>query len=361
MLYTAHAEHGVVWQNRDTFFGYSGWPTVCRADNGVLYVSASAFRAAHICPFGKTALFRSFDNGRTWSIPMVVNDTALDDRDSGILSLGGKKLLISWFCHPTELYLDKYKERIIHDWYGSKGLLDMYPTLPPEENHGGSYIRISRDGGMTFGEPRRVPVTAPHGPTLLKDGSLLYFGRQMRASDVASDPNWEIAAYRSTDEGESWELLAVIPTPADQGTFCEPHALQLPDGRILGAVRASGAAAYHGFTMYTTYSDDGGRTWTPIQHLDVSGAPPHLMLHSSGAVILSFGRREEPYGERALISYDGGETWEDEYIIRDAFSTDLGYPASVELNDGSILTVYYQKPDESTPPSILYSRWTLGK
>ena len=41
----------------------------------------------------------------------------------------------------------------------------------------------------------------------------------------------------------------------------------------------------------------------------ICGAPPHLLLHSSGALICSVGRRKEPFGQRAYVSYDGGETW----------------------------------------------------
>ena len=65
---------------------------------------------------------------------------------------------------------------------------------------------------------------------------------------------------------------------------------------------------------------------------------------------------------RAFVSYDGGETWEDEYFLsRDADCGDLGYPASVELEDGSIFTLYYQQyaAEDKKNRSILYTRWNL--
>ena len=55
---------------------------------------------------GKTLLFKSWDGGRTWSVPMVVNDTWLDDRDVGLLYLGGKTILLTWFSHPVKTYLE---------------------------------------------------------------------------------------------------------------------------------------------------------------------------------------------------------------------------------------------------------------
>ena len=112
-----------------------------------------------------------------------------------------------------------------------------------------------------------------------------------------------------------------------------------------------------------TFSRDGGRTWSdpePLDAEDVSGSPPHLFRHSSGAIILTYGRRTEPFGQRALISRDNGETWEDEYILRDdGPDHDLGYPSTVELPDGSLLTVYYQKVTGDRACSLLWTRWQL--
>ena len=38
---------------------------------------------------------------------------------------------------------------------------------------------------------------------------------------------------------------------------------------------------------------------------------------------------------------------------------DLGYPATVELSDGSLFTVYYQRVPGDRQDSILYTRWEL--
>ncbi len=196
MEITAKATHGAVYHNSNSFFGYCGWPSVCKDDEGTLYAVCSGFRAAHICPFGKTVLYKSWDEGKTWSIPMVINDT--------------------------------YKE------------------------------------------------IGPH------------------------------------------------------------------------------------YTVYQSVSEDGGKTWSEMVSLGISGSPPHLLQHTSGAIVLVYGRRELPFGQRALISRDGGETWqEDEYIINGSKTNDIGYPCSVELSDGTILTVYYQHYEDDKYPSVLWSRWEL--
>ena len=64
--------------------------------------------------------------------------------------------------------------------------------------------------------------------------------------------------------------------------------------------------------------------------------------------------RTKPYGIRALVSRDEGTSWK-EIVLDDAEpSWDLGYPASVELSDGSVYTVFYRDGD------LLSIKWKLN-
>ncbi len=359
-------EHGIVNRSADTFFKYHGWPSIAIDTDGVLYVVNSGFRVSHVCPFGKTSMYKSFDGGKTWSIPMVINDTYLDDRDAGILFLGGKKLLVTWFSHPAKAYMKEYADGIRKTWSGSAGVLDAYPTIPEEFAAGGSFVRLSNDSGYTWGETIKVPVSSPHGPNVLKNGNIVYLGKAMYTD---AEPRGAVAAYGSSDGGHTWARLGGVPIPdgLSVDNFHEPHVLELDDGRLLGMIRAQGSGVgcggqgtYSGFTMYATTSNDGGKTWSMPKSLGVSGSPPHLLKHLSGAIICSFARREEPYSERALVSYDGGETWADEYILHETVPGDIGYPASAELPNGEVITVYYQRAFENESfTSILYTKWSL--
>jgi len=106
--------------------------------------------------------------------------------------------------------------------------------------------------------------------------------------------------------------------------------------------------------------------------LPIWGYPPHLIRLSSGAVLCSYGHRRDPWSIRAVLSYDDGQTWDTEHIITVyAFDgpCDMGYPVSLEVNPGHILTAYYcnlkQATGEPEPAylenagGILYTRWTL--
>lgn len=42
-------------------------------------------------------------------------------------------------------------------------------------------------------------------------------------------------------------------------------------------------------------------------------------------------------------------------------SKDGGYPCTLEMEDGSLLTVYYQKVPGDEKTSFLYTKWKLNK
>ena len=53
---------------------YVAWPMISKTANGELLVVFSGDREGHVCPYGKTFLMRSADDGQSWSEPELVND-----------------------------------------------------------------------------------------------------------------------------------------------------------------------------------------------------------------------------------------------------------------------------------------------
>jgi sialidase-1 len=111
--------------------------------------------------------------------------------------------------------------------------------------------------------------------------------------------------------------------------------------------------------MFQTGSVDGGKTWSAMKPTGVLGSPPHLVRHSSGVLVCVYGYRAPGFGQRVLLSKDDGATWENWIIRDDAPHSDLGYPASVELSDGNIYTIYYQAASKDEKCSLMWSRWRL--
>ena len=74
-----------------------------------------------------------------------------------------------------------------------------------------------------------------------------------------------------------------------------------------------------------------------------------------------YGRRKAPCGERAIVSYDDGMTWSKEIILNeepDPDCSDIGYPATVELTDGDLYTVYYTHRDTNSVINAV--KWNLS-
>lgn len=354
-------KHGFVSRITQGFFRYQGWPTVAKDANGVVYVASSGHRLGHVYPFGKNYLFISHDNGQTWSAPMIANDTYLDDRDAGLCAWGAGNLMLSWFDLPTKIYEQEKVYPSLCDPM-SRAARENWKTLPEEVLQTGAFCRVSHDGGKSWSEIRRTPVTAPHGPIVTPDGKLFYLGKEFLSTDDTLEED-HIYAFESDDEGISWKLLGHVPLPTGWGAnvIHEPHAVFLPNGTILGGLRiTSDKLPGDRDSIFTTFSTDGGNSWSAPQLLDISGTPPHFLLHSSGAVVLTYGRREKPCSVRGRISHDNGRTWSEEITIGpEAPNWDMGYPSSVELSDGSVLTVYYQRWANDNYNSVLYTIWNI--
>ncbi len=371
-IYTPETQHYRITNDKgNKFFKYNGWPSVCMDDRGVLYAVASSLRLSHVDPCGKGCMYMSYDQGKTWTRPIVLNDSFVDDRDMGICYLGGGKLIVSWFSQAPDNYNDQIQE---YDWFEEKdkaiswGFSEAWKKLSGDEytSSAGSFVMMSDDYGVTWSDPVRLPVTAPHGPSVCKDGTLVYLGNVFHEDSDARPP---ITCYTSVDGGYTWNFAGEVPdTTGPRGetvnayNMFEPHVVELPGGRLLGAIRTHNEEMDPGFTVFVTYADDKGKTWSKPVGTGVDGSPPHLMVHSSGAVVCSYScRTNGSRCERAVVSYDMGETWTQDYAIDDRldFFCDMGYPASVELPDGSILSVYYQKFPGEWWTSVLCSRWSL--
>lgn len=357
--------------NDNSPFMYFGWPSVTRLPDGTLAMAASGLRFEHVCPFGKGVIAYSRDEGETWTRPMIVMDTPLDDRDCGLVPFGKGRVMLTSFnnCVAFQRGINQ-KRRISSDPVvrAKADLIDAYLNYVEiqglEEKYLGSNCRISEDGGYTFGSIFKAPVSAPHGPCCLNDGTLLYVGHRFNPNAGFDDGEIPyVQCYKMTAD-ERWEYVSSIENVRDgKGKIicCEPHAIQLPDGTIIVHIRVQRSEAENRiFTVYQSESTDGGKTFTqPHQILaDVGGTLSHLMLHSSGTLVAAYTYRDAPYGIRVMFSRDGAKTWDTDWILSDeGQSGDLGYPATVERSDGSLLTIYYENVDGCS--RIMQNIWKL--
>jgi hypothetical protein len=121
--------------------------------------------------------------------------------------------------------------------------------------------------------------------------------------------------------------------------YNETSLLVLPDERILAVLRSE-----VGQHLAVSFSSDKGRSWsTPRQVTHDMEHPANVILLRDGRLLLAYGERNRPFGVRAMLSRDLGQTWGPDIIILadDAQRPDCGYPNSAEIAPGKIVTVYY--------------------
>ncbi|MHB1038493.1 MAG: sialidase family protein [Pirellulales bacterium] len=341
---------------------YHGWPTLARRAGGQLLLSCSGGRESHVCPFGRVELMRSDDEGRTWGWPCVVLDTEIDDRDSGVLETAKGTLLVTTF---TSLAYESILT-------GAEAIRPGQPGVWPEdrlkrwqaahrrqsaENRKallGEWMLRSTDGGLTWSTPRRSLVNSPHGPVQLSDGRLLYAGKELWHGEHRN------GVCESSDDGQTWQWLAEIPTrPGDRrDEYHELHAVESAQGKLIVQIRNHNTA-HEGETLQCE-STDGGKTWSTPHSIGVWGVPSHLARLGDGRLLMTYGHRRPPFGNQARVSADEGGTWSEGMIVSgDGAGGDLGYPSTVQLGDGSLLTVWYESMRAARGAVLRQARWTL--
>lgn len=347
---------------------YCGWPTVARRKNGEIWVTWSGGRMSHVCPFGQVRSMKSNDDGETWTWPRILLDGAIDDRDSGVLETAKGTLIATTFTSLAYApYLEKGKifGSLTKDGWSTEEMeaemlqrwQAVHNRLTDEEREAelGEWLIRSEDGGRTWSQRIPTIVNSPHGPIQLSDGRLLYAGKQLWTDEK------KIGVCESLDDGRTWNWLADIPSRDGDKVvkgYHELHAVEADDGTILAHIRNHNDPN-RGWTLQTK-STDGGKTWSVPEPI-CYGLPSHLLKLRDGRLLMSYGHRRKPFGNQARLSKDNGKTWGAALTISDdGNGGDLGYPSTVELGDGSLLTVWYEKMKDSPLAVLRQARWRLS-
>jgi predicted neuraminidase len=218
--------------------------------------------------------------------------------------------------------------------------LTLFYKVGPSPQTWWGMVRTSRDNGKTWSDARRLPegILGPikNKPVRLADGTLLA-GSSTESTESPS--TWRVHFERSTDGGLTWTSSAP-PASADGSQIhaIQPAILVHPAGKLQAVGRTRSGR------VFETWSDDGGRTWTPI-------ALTSLPNPNSGldAVTLRDGRHlivynHTPQGRSPLnvaISRDG-KVWES-VLVLESEPGEYSYPAVIQSADGHVHITYTWK------------------
>ena len=350
LLDTREMRHSVIYTN--------GWRHLHPADlirlqNGDLLVTARE-ATEHIARDGDVIMLRSKDQGKTWGEKQVIGGIKdLDEREGCGIQLKDGTILVAVY------YNGLYGDNGDYHWDWSNTI-----KFGQGKQYLGTYIITSSDNGRTWSKPNFVstkgmPFTDIEGPAdapiQMPDGSILM---PVMGYNVRGDVQNEAAVMlKSVDKGKTWTHLSTMAEdPGGKlGHFQEPGIVRTKTGRIVAAIRNQGQDN----AIWTTWSDDDGKTWTPVKQSPMIGHPADLIQLADGRLLCTYGQRSgrhsDPGGIRATFSVDNGETWQVEKEVKirqDFLNMDIGYPESMQLSDGSIMTVYYFN---------LFGRFFLGQ
>ncbi len=357
-------KHSIIFRREGV---YGAFPILDHLPDGRLTIgfSLSDFHDHHI--LGRWTVLVSDDEGESWaetedpSIPArwpASNPREQSDRFAGVMTDG------SWVCAGVighEAWPASRREEAealglaTRDHEGiDDGFVVTRPTM---------FVQRSTNAGKTWGrEEWDVPGFSGTGfsrPAVLGDGTVLepVYGRG--ADGVA-----RMLVWRGSCQGRTWRLHE-IGAPGNEAAFVETEP-----GGVLCLARTEGDES--GGYLVQFWSDDGGVTWSQALNTNVwtPGSPPDLTRLRDGRVLLSHGYRRDPMGIRAVLSEDGGRTWDvdNTVVLRDdggyaselrpdgSAGSDVGYPHSTQLSDGSVLTVYYITPADRVT-HIASTRW----
>lgn len=345
---------------------YNGWPTVARRKNGDLWIAWSGGRELHVCPFGQVQVMVSRDEGATWSWPRVLLDGPIDNRDAGVLETQKGTLLVTTFSSLA--YEESFKSGKVFTQMSGKGWESgaisearkqkwaaAHARATDAERRGelGQWCVRSDDGGLSWSARIRTIVNSPHGPIALSDGRLLYAGKELWTAEK------RVGVAESLDDGLTWRWISEIPLrKGDIQAYHELHAVEAADGKLVVQIRNHNTE-HKGWTLQTE-SADGGHSWTEPRPICL-GLPSHLLKLRDGRLLMTYGYRHQPHGNRARLSTDHGATWSEEMVISDdGANGDLGYPSTVELADGTLLSVWYQSNPETGRAVLRQAKWKVA-
>lgn len=173
-------------------------------------------------------------------------------------------------------------------------------------------------------------------------------------------------AIRTEDGGKTWSHVGWIgrQPPAGYGYAIMPATVALDGGGYFSMIRRGGRVDNgKAWWLEAFVSPNEGRSWYLLDQprIDNGGNPATLNRLADGRLALAYGWRHAPYGLRARVSNDDGQTWGPEVVLRDdGASWDIGYPRTIQRPDGKCLTCYYFHHPDNPERYIAYTLWEPG-
>lgn len=307
------------------------WPNITRLNDGTL-IATIFNKPSHGRMEGDLECWASTDGGRFWvkrGVPAPHHSmTNRMNVAAGLAGNGDMVVVASGWS---------LKESGKND-----GFFNLVSIIP-------AWVSRSKDGGKTWLiNEKAFPVSEPGFTHYIPFGDILKANDgslRVLAYNQSNDKTINtVSMFSSTDDGRTWKWYSRISDAQDATAFSKGHNetafFHTGNGTWIAAARRW----KEGQAMDLFSSEDDGKTWKMVGPLTESNQHPgHIARLKNGDLLLTFGNRKAGQnGVAVKISKDNGRTWgEQQLLFGDLASGDCGYPASTQLDDGSIMTVYY--------------------
>jgi len=319
---------------------YACFPSLTRLSDGRLVSGfGTRVRRSHIDGTGGSARMISVDGGRTWEPTEESFVDPLHVREDGTVFHPNAR---GWI-YVDEKELPQIQERGRHWMKAREGIVAYL---------GDPQVSVTRPDGTKQTVELACPVKG--GVMSFNSSSFIHQGKLWLMAIYGADGGQDekvpsgVWGIRSEDDGESWEVLPIGLPLGDTIGFNETAICDNGKGEIIAVMRPTPET----HNSYQCFSSDGGKTWSQPEDCGFWGYPSNVIRLQDGRLLCTYGYRRDGMGVRAVLSSDGGHTWDvgSEIILR-ADGTgnggDNGYPISVQLEDGHVFTIYYLNDSEN--------------
>ena len=263
--------------------------------------------SGHVGKSGRLEWISSKDGGKSWSQPVVIADSPVDDRNPAAYVTKDGKIAV--------LYSEASTYNAAGHFDINAGTYDLY-------------ITESTDGGQSWSPKRQIVFPEWKYQSVYGQGIVLSNG------DILVPWYWGGGGFiRSTDGGKSWQKPQIIM----RNGCSEVAFVEIKANEILAVCRADG--------LFVMRSLDNGKSWDkPVRITGKGEHPASVIKLADGRLFMTYGHRNQPYGVKIAVSSDNGQSWKKEntaFVSYDSASMDCGYPSAVQLADGSVAIICY--------------------
>ncbi len=227
---------------------------------------------------------------------------------------------------------------------GTLVLSAQYGLIGPSAKRDQQPVYRSRDGGRTWQTFFYQSTDYPRNLFVEKDGSLLMVVSVKNDWYGTGTGSPNLLVCRSQDAGATWSQSEGV-VAWDWAGFGENAVIRLKDDRLVAAFRRQiPGTRGEGFEdSVVTESVDDGKTWsTPRILVPTASVHAYLTQLQDDRVLCTYSNYHVPWGVSAVLSSDGGKSWDLENTIRLSVSNGywVGWPVTLQLPDKSLITSY---------------------